>query len=156
MNKELPSILKSVIDCPIQAFYSDKYQILDIVQLLVERNNSICRELYMTTFSLSEEFIRKIYFLREKFIIETAVLIVDIKASHKISAILPFAKSTFDSVYLTQNHGKVILLDNISICTSQNQTRGNRREATVITSAASVYNIFHKEIIEIIKTGIKL
>ncbi len=46
----------------------------------------------------------------------------------------------FDEVYLSENHSKVILIQNarwqVSICTSQNQTRGNRVEAESLADPA--------------------
>jgi hypothetical protein len=86
-------------------------------------------------------------------------VIPDGKAAVKISKLLHFAKNVFDEVYLTNNHGKVILFDcllPVAICTGQNQTRGNRKESTVITTDEGCYRSFSDEIREMIKTGIKL
>lgn len=49
----------------------------------------------------------------------------------------------FDSVRLTLNHSKVMLVANsewlVSVITSQNQTYGDRAECTLITTDRDVY-----------------
>ena len=49
----------------------------------------------------------------------------------------------FDSVWLTLNHSKVMLVANsewlVSVITSQNQTYGDRAECTFITTDRDVY-----------------
>lgn len=113
----------------------------------------------MTSFSISEEFIRKIYRFREKYNFGSIELFLDAKATAKVSKLNLFLKNTFDDVYLTNNHGKVILFDSdplVSICTSQNQTRGNRKEAHVISTDTDCFASFFLSVEEMKKTAVRL
>jgi uncharacterized membrane protein len=159
MHSEAITKIKPVSFNPIQAFYTDKFQLFDVIEVLLHQLFGKCNVLYMTSFSISEEFIRKIWKFKQEFEIGKIVLILDSKAAIKVSKLLYFAKNVFDEIYLTNNHGKVILFDSsqyISICTSQNQTRGNRKESTIITIDLNCYQSFYNEIQEMIKIGVKL
>ena len=159
MHKEAQQRIKPVTKVPLQAFYTDKFQLFDMIEILLEQLHGRCSILYMTSFSISEEFIRKIWRFRQQMKISKVILLLDHKAAIKVSKLLPFSRNVFDEVYLTNNHGKVILFDadiKISICTSQNQTRGNRREATIITSDKDTYRSFLSEIVNMMEVGVKL
>jgi len=159
MDKEVLTQIKPVLITPIQAFFTDKFQLFDVMEVLLNQLSGKCNTIYMTSFSISEEFIRKIWRFRQDMNINRVILILDSKAAVKVSKLLYFAKNVFDEVYLTNNHGKVILFEAdtlISICTSQNQTRGNRKESTVITTDTGCYNSFLSEIQIMIENGVKL
>ena len=159
MHSEAVKSIKPVSENPVQAFYTDKFQLFDIMEELLKQLPGKCNIIYITSFSISEEFIRKIWKFKQEMDIGQIVVILDGKAAVKISKLLHFAKNVFDEVYLTNNHGKVILFEcmlPVAICTSQNQTRGNRKESTIITTDAGCYQSFYDEIREMIKPGIKL
>jgi hypothetical protein len=159
MHKEALKCVKPVSVNPIQAFYTDRFQLFDVIEILLGQLNNDCDTLYMTSFSISEEFIRKIWRFRQSNRIGKVIILLDGKAAAKVTRLLCFAGNVFDEVYLTNNHGKVILFDGkmpVSICTSQNQTRGNRRESTVITTDKSCYLAFLSEIQSMIEVGVKL
>ena len=159
MHSEAIKSIKPVLDNPIQAFYTDKFQLFDSIQIILEQLGKKCNVLYITSFSVSEEFIRKIWRFRQNMQIDKVILLLDNKAALKVNKLLHFAKNVFDEVILTSNHGKVILFDSslqVSICTSQNQTRGNRRESTIITTDKDCYRAFLSEIHNMIDVGIKL
>ena len=124
--------IKPVSENPVQAFYTDKFQLFDIIEVVLSQVNH-CKRLTLTSFSISEEFVRKIFRFREQFELNSVDLFLDTKAATKVSKLNLFIKNTFDEVYLTNNHGKVFDSDPcVSICTSQNQTRGNRKESHII------------------------
>ena len=81
-------------------------------------------------------------------------MLADLKASRKTVNLYTFISNVFDDVYLAENHSKVILLANdkwhVSICTSQNQTRGNRTESGIITTDRKVYDTLFSRFSEII------
>lgn len=159
MHSEAVKRIKPVSEYPLQAFYTDKFQLFDSIQIILEQLGGKCDTLYMTSFSVSEEFIRKIWRFRQEMHLDRVVLLLDYKAALKVNKLLHFAKNVFDEVILTSNHGKVILFDSslqVSICTSQNQTRGNRRESTIITTDRECYRAFLEEIKNMVETGIKL
>ncbi|GHU80666.1 hypothetical protein FACS1894145_7280 [Bacteroidia bacterium] len=159
MLSEAKSKINPVSANRIQAFYTDRFQLYDVIEVLLNQLDTVCDSMYITSFSIPEEFIRKIFRFKQLYTIGHVILLLDSKAAVKISKLLPFARNVFDEVYLTNNHGKVVLFGadpQISICTSQNQTRGNRKEATVITTDPDCYQSFYEEIQAMIKTGIKL
>jgi CRISPR/Cas system-associated protein Csx1 len=159
MHESQQTLVKPVWDSPIQAFYSDRIQLFDLMEDLLTMLDKKCRAIYITSFSASEEFIRKIFRFRQEASIEYMALFLDSRAALKMTSLLPFARNVFNDVYLTNNHGKVVLFDakrKISVCTSQNQTRGNRREATLITTDEDCYQTFLAEIQCMINNGVKL
>ena len=70
-------------------------------------------------------------------------MLADLKASRKTVNLYKLIVNVFDYVYLAENHSKVILIHNdkwcVSICTSQNQTRGNRTESGMISTSPEIY-----------------
>lgn len=56
-----------------------------------------------------------------------------------------FMVNTVEHTYLCNNHSKVILIENlagkkVAVITSQNLTRGNRTESSVLTTDTGVYD----------------
>ena len=150
--------IKPVSDVPLQAFYTDKFQLFDIIEVVLSQVNP-CKQLTLTSFSISEEFVRKIFRFREQFALNSVALFLDTKAATKVSKLNLFLKNTFDEVYLTNNHGKVILFDSnplVSICTSQNQTRGNRKESHIISTDLVCFKTFATAIQEMKQTAVRL
>lgn len=126
---------------PLQAYLSDKVQLFHIVKEVLHQVGQA--HLMITTFSISEEFIRSLARMKQEQKVLSAQLVIDARAATKLERILPFARNVFDKIYLASNHSKVILFDapnaKVSICTSQNQTRGNRHECGMITTDEDVY-----------------
>lgn len=141
MYNEAAKRIKPVRESPIQAFVTDKFQLFDTIETILKEVGPC--QMVITSFSMSEEFIRKIYRFKEAGRILGATVVIDHKASAKVSKLLNFAGNVFDAVYLGNNHSKVVLLWNthsqVAIITSQNLTRGNRQESTVITTDLHVY-----------------
>lgn len=141
MYNEAAKRIKPVRECPLQAFVTDKFQLFDTIETVLKEVGPC--QMIITSFSMSEEFIRKIYRFKEAGRIQGVTVIIDHKASAKVSKLLNFAGNVFDTVLLGSNHSKVVLLWNdhsqISIITSQNLTRGNRQESTVITTDLQVF-----------------
>lgn len=158
MFKNAEIEIKPVSEISIQAFYTDKFQLFDIIEVILSQLSG-CESLIMTSFSISEEFTRKIFRLRERYRLNHVTLLLDTKAAAKVQKLNLFLKNTFNEVYLTNNHGKVVLFDSdplVSICTSQNQTRGNRKESHLICTDPGVYEKFNTTILEMKKTAVKL
>lgn len=143
MYNEAAKRIKPVRECPLQAFVTDKFQLFDTIETILKEVGPC--QMIITSFSISEEFIRKIYRFKEAGRILAASVVIDHKASAKVSKLLNFAGNVFEAVYLGSNHSKVVLLWNenshsqVAIITSQNLTRGNRQESTVITTDLQVY-----------------
>lgn len=107
-------------------------------------------KIQIVTFSVSEEFIRKIWMLKSKKLIENILLVIDFKATQKTKKITQFYENVFDEIRYCKIHAKVVLIDSsdISVCVtgSQNATRGNRIESILITTREEVTLPFRQKI----------
>ena len=133
---------------PIQVYLDDRVQLYNVIEGVLEQTGPA--KLTITTFSTSEEFLRRIYKMRQRGLIRHARLITDFKAAQKTAILYQFMAQVFDDVFLAPNHSKVVLVDavmaQVAIVTSQNQTRGNRTEAGVILNDSGVYDTLSKKV----------
>lgn len=147
-------IIKPLSGAPLQAYLDNRVQLFDIIEQILSETGPA--EIYISTFSTSEEFLRRIYKLRQKGRLTKATMLIDLKASRKTVNLYTFISNVFDDVYLAENHSKVILIRNskwmVSICTSQNQTRGNRTESGMITTDPRIYLDLQERFSEIVNT----
>lgn len=111
-------------------------------------------DVYVSTFSTSEQFLRGFYNLRKKGLVNSAVLLADLKASNKTVKLYREMSLCFDTTFLGQNHSKVVLVHNrnytVSVVTSQNQTYGDRAECSVVTTSAAIYKQLFDGLLDII------
>lgn len=149
-------VLKDLGLHPLQAYLTDTIQLYNIVEEIVNQVGP--SDLMITSFSISEEFIRSMHRLKQKGLIKKVILVIDSRAALKISKLLPFTRNVFDQLYLANNHSKVLLFSssncNISVCTSQNQTRGNRNESGIITTDKSIFVHLEQSINHIINHAV--
>lgn len=152
--KIIDEILKPLSTTTLQAYVDNRIQLYDIIEKILKETGPA--EIYISTFSTSEEFLRRIYKLRSAKLITKAVMLTDLKASKKTVNLYRFISMVFDQVYLGENHSKVILIHNekwaVSVCTSQNQTRGNRVESGMISTDKSIYYSLFVSLSQIIQT----
>lgn len=145
LSKQKLFFLKPLTESPMQAWLDKRLQLFDIIEFCLEQIGGNA-DVTITTFSTSEEFIRKIFRFKQTGLIRSAVMIVDKKATRKTMKLVTFMKNTFDDVFLADNHSKIILMSNtnwkVSICTSQNQTRGNRMESGIILTHTAIFDVF--------------
>lgn len=153
--KLVNQIIKPLSGTPLQAYLDNRIQLFDVIEKILLETGSA--EIYISTFSTSEEFLRKIFRLRKNGMITKATMLTDLKASRKTVNLYTFISNVFDNVYLAENHSKVILIRNskwtVSICTSQNQTRGNRTESGMITTEPGVYLDLQEQFSKIVNTN---
>ena len=134
----LDKVLSPLIDKPVQAFMSNKVQVADLLEWILEQTGPA--DIWQTSFSISEEFIRRLYFLKnKKNLFNSFSLILDNKASKKTLKLWPFITKVIEKTFLADNHSKVMLIKaennmRVSVITSQNLTRGNRFESSVIVT----------------------
>lgn len=112
-----------------------------------------------STFSISEEFLRRVYRIRKKLNAEF-ILMIDRKALQKTRSLWRFVSQVYDRVYLSDTHAKVLLIDyadnagddlQCSLVTSQNLTRGNRQESSLITTDCEIFKSLSDDFNKIIK-----
>lgn len=147
-NKAMPSLeldnLMPLEKCAIQPYFSNSMQLGDVIEWVLGQTGPA--HLLISTFSTSEEFLRRLHRLKNRGRILSCAMFCDLRAARKTVSLYHFIKSVFDRVHLCENHSKVVLVTNdrykVAVVTSQNQTRGNRFESGVITSdSLTFYNL---------------
>ena len=130
------NILQPLESRPMQAYFSNRFQLSDIIEEVLGQIGNA--NIIISTFSTSEEFLRRIWRLKNDGRVLSFSLFCDHRAARKTLSLYHFIKSLADNIYLCENHSKVVLLFNdahlVSIVTSQNQTRGNRFECGVVST----------------------
>jgi len=139
--------LKNPLVCPLQVFMSDRVQLGDVLARLLEFTGPA--RLTVSTFSCGEEFLTRLFRLKQKGLVLFATLYADMKAAEKTARINPMMKGVYDEVFLCANHSKVMLLEGtvmtVCVLSSQNQTRGNRMESYVVLHTGEVEDYIKRE-----------
>lgn len=140
-KKELDTLLKPLDRCAIQPYFSNSVQLADIIEWVLDQTGQA--DMAISTFSTSEEFLRRLARMKGKGLLRSCSLCCDLRATRKTAGLYHFIKGVFDSISLGQNHSKAVLISNrsyhVSVITSQNQTRGDRFEAGVITTDTDTF-----------------
>ena len=158
LSKSVDRILRPLKECPVQAYLSNQLQVADVVEWCLSQMSgeaTVCQ----TSFSISEEFIRRLYHMRRAGKVKGIQLLLDHKATNKTLRLWPFIVQTIDSCFLADNHSKLILLKGsttgevtqVAIITSQNLTRGNRHECAIVTTDPEIFSTLEKEFQDMVK-----
>lgn len=140
-QKSLKYLLKPIESEPLQAYLSNRIQVADLLEWILEQTGPA--EVWQSSFSISEEFIRRLYFMQKRKKLFTRFnLVLDHKATQKTLKLWPFICQVIERTYLADNHSKILLVKSlsgkfVSVITSQNLTRGNRYESAVVMSESS-------------------
>lgn len=141
MNLGLKDTLRPLAEATCQAYISDTLQVADILQWILDHTGPA--DIRMTSFSVSEEFLRRIYFIGRKGLVRNLDIVLDFKATNKTLILWPFIAQTVRGCYLANTHSKVLLVSNekwsVALVTSQNLTRGNRYESGLVTTDPEVF-----------------
>lgn len=125
---------------PTQFFITDRLQLGEIIEQLTVFTGKA--DLKIMSFSVGEEFVRKIHTLKKKGRIKSAELVFDFKAAEKTARTNTLTTTVFDRVYYCANHAKVVVVageqQTCTVLTSQNGTRGTRNEAYFITNKGDI------------------
>lgn len=140
-GKNLSNIFKPLAKCGTQSYLGKGVHTLGLLAWILDQTGRA--DIYLSTFSTSDAFLRGFYNLKKKGLISHAVMLADLKASKKTVKLYKEMQSCFDSVYLTTNHSKVVLVQNdkhlVTVISSQNQTYGDRAECTLITTNQEIF-----------------
>ena len=152
-NADIADYLKPIREKPYQAYLSNALQVADILDWVLKQLGK--SEVWQTSFSISEEFIRRLYFIEKSGLVTKFNLVLDHKATNKTLKLWAFITQVIDTTYLADNHSKVLLVrsehgEMVSIITSQNLTRGNRCESAVITTDEDIFCTLHSQIQDLI------
>ena len=150
----IDKIFKPLSEAKVQSALSNEVQIADILEWVLEQVGTA--EVWQTSFSISEEFLRRLYFITRDGSASAIHLVLDFKATNKTLSLWTFIEQVISTTHLADNHSKVLLIkstkgDKVSIITSQNLTRGNRNESYIITTDEAVFDKFLNEVQDLIK-----
>lgn len=141
-------------DNTTQAYLTNTIQVADVLEWILEQVGK--SDVWMTTFSISEEFLRRLYFMRKKSeSIHSITVLLDRKATQKTINLWQFIKEVVQDAYIADNHSKILLVkslsgQNVSVVTSQNLTRGNRYESAIVSTENNVFNTLFEQIQDLI------
>lgn len=148
MLERVKKILKPIACAPVQAYFSSEFQLYHLLEFILEQTGPA--NVILTTFSVSEEFVRKLLQMKESGLIQTLAVIADHRTAVKALRLTLFTNNIAEELLLGNNHAKVILVENrnwkVSVVTSQNQTRGNRIECGMICTHPEIYDSLLKSI----------
>ena len=151
-NTSISAIFAPLKDSPVQSALTNTVQIADILEWVLEQVGT--SEVWLTSFSISEEFLRRLYHITRSGSTSAIHLILDYKATNKTKQLWVFIEKVITTTHLTDNHSKVLLVesvngDKVSIITSQNLTRGNRNESYIITTDSMVFDKLKAEVLDL-------
>ena len=146
--------LKPLADMPNQAYLTNALQVADVLEWILEQVGKA--KVWQTSFSISEEFLRRLFFIEKKGNVTEFNLVLDHKATNKTLKLWAFISQVMKRTYLADNHSKILLVlseagDTISVVTSQNLTRGNRHESTFISTDKDIFNTLHSAVEDLIR-----
>lgn len=152
-NTDIESILRPLDSNPFQAYLSNVVQVADVLEWNLEQVGK--SEIWQTSFSISEEFIRRLYFIEKSGNVSRFNLVLDHKATTKTFKLWSFITQVIQHTYLADNHSKILLVkseagDTVSVVTSQNLTRGNRAESAFVSTDYEIFTTLHKQVTDLI------
>ena len=149
----ISSVLSPLADKPQQAYMSNLLQVADILQWILDQTGAA--SVKMASFSISQEFLRRLFFIEKSGLITDIHTILDFQATHQPLILWPFIEQTVKNCYLASSHAKVLLVGNdrwtVSVVMSQNLTRGNRFESGFISTSPEVFSTLSEQLEYVIK-----
>lgn len=140
-GKSPSEFLRPMATHPLQSHLGRGLHTLGLLGWILEQTGPA--DVYVSTFSTSDAFLRGFYNLKKKELVLKSVLLADLKASKKTYRLYKEMQRCFDAVYLSQNHSKVVLVQNdhwtVTVISSQNQTYGDRAETTLVTTNQEIF-----------------
>lgn len=128
--------LSPLAGCPVQPYFGRTALLSDYIDWALDQIGPA--GMAVSTFSVSEQFLRWLHRARSSGRISRCSLVCDLRAARKTASLDSLMRRLCDEVILAQNHSKVVILGargiDVAIVTSQNQTRGDRFEAGIITT----------------------
>ena len=77
----IENIFRPLSDAPLQSALSNEVQIADILEWVLQQVGTA--EVWQTSFSISEEFLRRLYFITRNGSASAIHLVLDFKATNK-------------------------------------------------------------------------
>jgi hypothetical protein len=149
----IDNILRPLKVTPYQAYLSNAVQVADILEWILAQVG--VAEVWQTSFSISEEFLRRLFFITKHKKVSRINLVLDHKATNKTLKLWAFITQVIERTYLADNHSKILLVqsergDTVSVITSQNLTRGNRHESAFISTDSAIFATLKAQVDDLI------
>lgn len=149
----IDQILRPLKVTPYQAYLSNAVQVADILEWILAQVG--IAEVWQTSFSISEEFLRRLYFITKDKKVSRINLVLDHKATNKTLKLWAFITQVIERTYLADNHSKILLVKSeagytVSVITSQNLTRGNRHESAFISTDPAIFATLKAQVDDLI------
>ena len=153
-TSSMSDVVKPLSECPSQAYLSNAVQVADLLEWILEQVGKA--KVWQTSFSISEEFIRRLFFIEKSGRVSEFNLVLDHKATNKTLKLWSFMTQVIERTYLTDNHSKILLVEadsgqKVAVVTSQNLTRGNRHESAFISTDPAVFDTLKTEVDDLIR-----
>lgn len=150
---DISQILRPLKETPNQAYLSNAVQVADILEWILSQVG--IAEVWQTSFSISEEFLRRLFFICKANKVSRINLVLDHKATNKTLKLWAFITQVIERIYLADNHSKILLVksesgDTVSVITSQNLTRGNRHESAFISTDPTIFAGLYAQVNDLI------
>ncbi len=150
----IENYLKPLAQQETQAYLTNELQVADLLEWILEQLGP--SKVWQTSFSISEEFVRRLYFIQKDADVVEYNLILDHKATNKTIKLWPFICQVVSKTYLADNHSKLLLVQSMkgevaSVVTSQNLTRGNRSECAFVSSNLAIFQGLFLQVQQLIK-----
>lgn len=150
----IDQVLKPLSECHSQAYLSNALQVADVLEWIL--NQVGMATVWQTSFSISEEFLRRLFFIEKEGRVKEFNLVLDHKATNKTLKLWPFIVQTMKRTYLADNHSKILLVEadsgqKVAVVTSQNLTRGNRHESAFISTEPEIFKTLHEQVNDLIR-----
>ena len=149
----IDQILRPLKVTPYQAYLSNAVQVADILEWILAQVG--VAEVWQTSFSISEEFLRRLYFITKDKKVSRINLVLDHKATNKTLKLWAFITQVIERTYLADNHSKILLVKSeagytVSVITSQNLTRGNRHESAFLSTDPAIFATLKAQVDDLI------
>ena len=146
-DTSISKYLRPLAEKTHQVYVTKELQVADVLEWILSQVGKA--EVWQTSFSISEEFLRRLFFIEKDGKVKQFNLILDYKATNKTLNLWPFISQTMQHVYLADNHSKVLLVqadsgEVVTVLTSQNLTRGNRMESALVTTDPGIFATLHE------------
>ncbi len=152
-GSDIEQWLKPLAEQPNQAYLTNALQVADVLEWILEQLGP--STVWQTSFSISEEFVRRLFFIEKSGHVEEYNLVLDLKATNKTISLWPFICQVVNKTYLADNHSKILLVESkkgevVTVVTSQNLTRGNRAESAFISTDLDIFRSVKAQIDDLI------
>ncbi len=150
---KIEDLLQPLNKAQHQAYLSNAVQVADILEWILGQVG--LAEVWQTSFSISEEFLRRLFFITKDKKVSRINLVLDHKATNKTLKLWAFITQVIERTYLADNHSKILLVksergDTVSVITSQNLTRGNRHESAFISTDPLIFDRLFEQVNDLI------